>query len=203
MSQVADRFFRWYRSRSTREDFLQQADFLAQRGIFLEHPTFKTGVVLNIDGDDVRLTPVEIARLIDLKLAAVNVKFWFSADADLSCKFSWIPLGMEVQMYHLENLTSAHAVTTQSALTEYRREEGPTTFGYVLDRDGRSAEFDWDLFYDGLSLGAVPAVEVWPDVLAIRGTVEQIRQTLDIPASVRVATACDATGAALVEITRL
>jgi hypothetical protein len=195
---MADQFLRWYRARSTRDDFARQAEFFSRRGISLEHPNFRCGIILDVDGNHVQLETAKIARLIDLKIAPVNVEFWLSADHDLACRFSWIPLGMEVQMYYLDNLTRTESQIVESLLIDYIHQESSGTFGYVLDRDGRTAEYDWDLFYDGLSMGEYRRFETYPDVLAVSGSVGRIREAINIPDSAEV----DRFGDALVEVKR-
>jgi hypothetical protein len=156
-------------------------------------------VVLDVDGGDVQLDAREIARLVDMKIASINVEFWLSPDVNLTCNFAWIPLGVEVQMYYLDNLTLGQSEAVESVLIKYIHQEASSTFGYVLDRNGRTAEYDWNGFYDDYSLGRPRRVDVLPDIMAVAGSPERVREILDIPDS----SVLDQLGDTLVEVKRI
>jgi hypothetical protein len=141
--------------------------------------------MLDVDGNGVNVEPEEMARLIDLKLGSVNVKFWLGPDTDLTCYFSWIPLGLEIQTFYLDGLSRAQMDQVKSVLIGYMS-SFPGTSGYVLDLDGGTAEYDWDAFFDAIEMGDFHPVEVYPDLLVIKGSLAQEERLLDVPSFVSI-----------------
>ena len=182
---MPDKFLRWYRARSTRDGFLEQAEFLDRNGISIRHPTISKGVMLDVDGNGVNVEPDEMAHLVDLKLASINLEFWISPDASFTCRFSWIPLGLEVQTFYLEGLSSAEIEHVKSVLIEYMN-SFPGTSGYVLDLEGDTAEYDWDVFFDTINMGEFHPIEMYPSSLVIKGSLVRERRLFDVPPFVGV-----------------
>jgi hypothetical protein len=141
--------------------------------------------MLDVDGNGVNVDPEEMAHLIDLKLSSVNVEFWIAPDTSLTCRFSWIPLGLEVQTFYLDGLSGAEAAHVQSVLIGYMN-SAPGTFGYVLDLDGDTAEYDWDVFFDTIHMGNFLPVEIYPNLLVIKGSLAQEGRLFDVPSFVGV-----------------
>jgi hypothetical protein len=163
-------FVRWYRSRSTGGSFLEQAKILSRAGISLDHPTFRTGVVLDVDGNGVRLSEAEIARLIDIKIAPINVEFWLSPDTNLSCFLSWILLGLEVYDFSLDGLSRDQAENVISILLDQLFRKSVDTAGYVVDLSGKTESYDWNDFFDGIDKGTVASIAMYPDVFGIKSS---------------------------------
>lgn len=182
---MADKFLGWYRTRSTRDGFLGEAEFLDGSGIYIRHPATRKGVMLDVDGNGVNIEPEEIAHLIDLKLGSVNVEFWITPDTSLTCRFSWIPLGLEIQTFYLDGLSGAETAHVTSVLIGYMN-SAPGTFGYVLDLDGDTAEYDWDVFFDTIHMGDFRPVEVYPDLLVVKGSLAREGRLSDVPSFVGV-----------------
>lgn len=148
---MSDSYIAWYRERSTERDFAALSEFLAEAGFSLEHPTLKTGILLNVDGDQHRLPTEKIGPLVTAALAHLNVEWWRDADTDLTCSFSYEPLGVEIQNYSLDGLTRDEARDAAEAiLAEVRRNPAETT-ALIIDYDGRTADLDPDTFvlYEG------------------------------------------------------
>jgi hypothetical protein len=88
--------------------------------------------MLDVDGNGVNVEPEEMAHLIELKLGSINVQFWMTQDTSLTCQFSWISLGLEVQTFYLDGLTGTEVAHVKSVLISHVN-SAPSTFGYVLD----------------------------------------------------------------------
>ncbi|QMU70626.1 hypothetical protein [Streptacidiphilus sp. P02-A3a] len=139
-----DGFFRWYRSRSTERDLLRQIAEFSKHAIEIEHPVLRKAVLLNIDGDQVLVDPDEAVRLACMHLGSLNLEWWLSADVDLTCEFSAVPLECEIQTYYFSGLTNVQRAAVGRMLLEYVDKCAAETVGYILDEDGRSEEFDWN-----------------------------------------------------------
>jgi hypothetical protein len=87
--------------------------------------------MLDVDGAGVQVEPDEMAHLVDLKLASINLEFWIGPDTSLTCQFSWIPLGLEVKTFYLDGLTVAETAHFKSVLISYINSFSGT-IGYVL-----------------------------------------------------------------------
>jgi hypothetical protein len=182
---VSDKFLRWYGARSTRDTFIEQADSFERSGIYIRHPATGMEVMLDVDGNGVSVEPNEVAHLIDLKLGSVNVEFWVTPDVSLTCLFSWIPLGLEIQAFYLDGLPGVELAHVKSVLLGYVS-SAPGTFGYVLDLDGDTAEYDWDSFFDAIHMGDPPPVDVYPELLVIKGSPVKKSNVFDAPSFVEV-----------------
>jgi hypothetical protein len=141
--------------------------------------------MLDVDGNGVNVDPEEMAHLIDLKLGSVNLEFWITPDTNLICRFSWIPLGLEVQTFYLDGLSGTETAHVKSVLIGYMNGT-PDTFGYVLDLGGDTAEYDWDVFFDTIHMGDLLPVEVYPDLLVIKGSLAREGRLFDVPSFVSV-----------------
>jgi hypothetical protein len=182
---MSDGFFKWYRSPSTEGDFYRQIELLGRRSIVIEHPAFHTGIVLDVDGNDVRSSVAEIARTVSRGVGPINVEWWLSSDVDLTCCYNWPAVDCEVQTYYLDGLSKAQVDTVKSVLTDCSESPEFDTLGYILDTRGRSADFNWDGFFldGGRQLVALP------DVMAFG---EEILQGVNgIPDSFTVSTISD------------
>ena len=180
-NEMTDRFLRWYKLRSTRQEFLDQVQYFSQNGIFLEHPYRKACIVLNVDGADVELRQSEIAHMVDLKIGNFDVEYWLTADVNVTCFYSWLPMSFEVQTYHLETLDSGQLERVTSVLIAHIETHAASTLGYVLDVKGRTADQDWNGFFDSLELNQLVQISAYPDILVLRGSIKRINDILQVP----------------------
>jgi len=65
-------------------------------------------------------------------------------------------------------------------------EMAPGTFGYVLDLDGDTAEYDWDDFFDAIHMDNFRPVEIYPDLLVVKGPLAREGRLLNTPSFVGV-----------------
>ena len=73
-------------------------------GISLIQPGTGSPVLLNVEGDQVRLPVDTVEELIGSALAEITLQWWFSSDTDLICCFSYEPAGWEKHHYFLDCL---------------------------------------------------------------------------------------------------
>lgn len=162
-----DGFFKWYRSRSSKLDLSRQIEFFDRHSVVIEHPIVKKCILLNVDGEQVFVAVEDIYRLMEMRLGAFDLEWWLSSDVDLTCEIASIPAGGEVQTYYLSGLTIAQRNTIGSMLVEYAKLCSRDTVGYVLDRNGRTEDFDWD----GPILYGRQNVATLPDIFALHSDV--------------------------------
>ncbi|WP_405003163.1 hypothetical protein OHV13_01165 [Kitasatospora purpeofusca] len=113
--------------------------------------------LLDVEGEHVRLPADRVAELVGLSLGDLTVKWWFTPDSDLVCGIAYSGYGWEKHTYFLDALTVREADTVTEVLLGEVRARPEETTALVVDRTGRTAEFDWDPVVGGAST-AVPLV---------------------------------------------
>lgn len=163
-----DGFFRWYRARSMQLDLHKQIQFFDHHAVAIEHPALKKCVLLNVDGEQVLLDIEDVYRLVGMRLGVLNLEWWLSPDVDLTSQITSIPAGGEIRNYYFSGLTVAQRDAIGKMLVEYANSCANDTIGYILDRDGRTEEFDWDsvILYDCHTVTVLPDVLVLPRDIA-------------------------------------
>ncbi|MEE1827874.1 hypothetical protein [Streptomyces sp. BE20] len=153
-----DAFVAWYRTRTSRHRFEALAGAFGRAGVTLVHPGLGTAVLLDVEGDQVRLPADRVAELVGFALGPLTVEWWFDADTNVICSFAHEPFGWEKQTYHLDGLTPQEARTVEEVLLGEVRDHPGETVALVVDRTGRTVEFDWDAVVRGDTavLGAMP-----------------------------------------------
>ncbi|MFB8235657.1 hypothetical protein ACFC58_03815 [Kitasatospora purpeofusca] len=154
---TSDAFIDWYRTRTSGRDFTLLAEAFGRAGIHLVQPGFDTAVLLDVEGEQVRLPAERVAELVGLSLGDLTVQWWFTADSDLVCGIVYSGYGWEKHTYFLDALTVREADTVAEVLLGEVRARPEETTALVVDRTGRTAEFDWDAVVGGAST-AVPLV---------------------------------------------
>lgn len=171
---------RWYRERTTTTSFAEQKNAFSEAGLWLEHPTRAAEIMLDVDGDDVELGAGAIAELLELKLGPVNVEWWFSSDENLTCKYDYEPLGMEIQTYYLDGLTALQCSILEQLLTKFVRERRVETRALIVDRSGDTAEFDWDavILYERPNSFPLPESMILPAPIAEKLSAASVEYTI-------------------------
>ncbi|MFF2661670.1 hypothetical protein ACFVUH_30435 [Kitasatospora sp. NPDC058032] len=159
----SDAFADWYRTLSSGRDFEVLAEAFGRVGIHLVQPGFDTAVLLDVEGEHVRLPAARVAELVGLSLGDLTLKWWFTADSDLVCGITYSGHGREKHTYFLDSLTAREADTVEEVLLGQARACPGETLALVVDRTGRTAEFDWDAVIAGTS-AAVPRL---PEALVL------------------------------------
>ena len=130
--------------------------------------------MLDVDGNDVELDPGKTARILDLKLGESTMEWWFSPDAGLVCNYGYEPLGCEIQTYYLDGLDASEVAVLERILRSLIENQNLGTLGIVVDRVGRSVEFDWD----AVILYSSRTIPNYPDMLALpKEVAEEIEDT--------------------------
>ncbi|WP_148283078.1 MULTISPECIES: hypothetical protein [Kitasatospora] len=156
---MSDAYISWYRNgRTDAPGFITMTAALERLGLSLEHPALKTGILLNVDGEQVKMSPSCISELVGLAIASLDVQFWLAADIDVTCQFRYEPLGGEIQTYDLDGLTADQKRRVEDAIVQMALKGSGQTIGVIVDWSGRSAESDWDGFflYDRIPGGPAP-----------------------------------------------
>ncbi|WP_380283426.1 hypothetical protein [Kitasatospora purpeofusca] len=160
---TSDAFIDWYRTRTSGRDFELLAEAFGRAGIHLVQPGFDTAVLLDAEGEHVRLPAGRVAELVGLSLGDLTLKWWFTADSDVVCGIAYSGYGWEKHTYFLDALTVREADTVAEVLLGEARARPQETAALVVDRTGRSAEFDWEAVVGGAST----AVPVLPEALLL------------------------------------
>jgi hypothetical protein len=170
-------------------------DRFSAAGITLNNPSTRTAVLLDADGDQVSTTAAELASLIDRRFArTLTFEWWFSADEDLTCSYTFEHGKREVQTFYLDGLSLEQVATTSNLMQELFRERSDVGDWLIIDTIGYSADFDWDNYLqygDGDPSKAAP-----PDLIILSETTLKARTGL--PRS----SAPKASDSGFVEITR-
>ncbi|MGV9805300.1 hypothetical protein [Micromonospora chersina] len=162
---MSDAFIKWCRGSTTAEQFRRQIEKFEIAGISLNHPVSETAVLLDVDGRDVVTSPTEIAELIGRRIGiSLTLEWWFNADTDLTCTFSFVPSSREIQTYYLDGLSRSEVEVTCDLIRDIFWDSEGTSESVVFDTSGRTAEFDWD---DYLLYG-VGRPLTSPDLLIVR-----------------------------------
>lgn len=179
-----------YRKPTDLDAFALLVDVLQGVGASLLHPTYRAAIALDIDGNSVQLSPEEVAQLVTRRVGeSVNICWWFTSDINMICQHKFAPGDREVQRYYLDGLYAREADEVVAALEAHAFNIGELLDGLIVDRTGRTEDFDWDR-YVWYEVGT-PAF--LPDRLVLR---RQDRQPVAIPPH---ATAVDI-GRGLIEI---
>jgi hypothetical protein len=192
---VSDAFVKWCRSSTSGTAFLAMVDRFSAAGIALNNPSTRTAVLLDADGDQVTTTAAELASLIDRRFATtLTFEWWFSADEDLTCAYTFEPGKREVQTFYLDGLSLAEMATTSNLIQELFGERPDVADWLIIDTIGHSADFDWDNYLqygDGDPSKAAP-----PDLIILSDTTLKARTGLPRPSLP------NASGSGFVGITR-
>ncbi|MFD4906435.1 hypothetical protein [Kitasatospora purpeofusca] len=162
---TSDAFVDWYRTRTSGQDFARLAGAFGRAGIHLVQPGLDTAVLLDAEGEHVRLPAERVAELVGLSLGDLTVKWWFTPDDDLVCGIAYSGYGWEKHTYFLDALTAREADTVTEVLLGEARARPEETTALVVDRTGRTAEFDWDTVVGGTTT----AVPLLPETLLLAG----------------------------------
>jgi len=160
---MADPHISWYRSRAGRDGFRRQAAAFERSGISLIQPGTGSPVLLNVEGDQVRLPVDTVEELIGSALAEITLQWWFSSDTDLICCFSYEPAGWEKQHYFLDGLYPEERSRAEQVICGQALADSVKTVALVVDETGRTVESDWD----EVVRGTVTRVDVLPDALLL------------------------------------
>ncbi|MFP8960854.1 hypothetical protein ACLIYP_09865 [Streptomyces nanhaiensis] len=160
---MSDAYIAWYRTRTTESGFLALADEFQRSGISIRHPNLGTGILLNADGDQVRMSVERIAELVGLAVACLNVEWWLTADVDVTCRFTYEPLGGECQTYYLDGLSADEVACVEEVILRQVSRQPELTDALIVDRSGASAEVDWD----EQVLGGPTELTVSPDLMIL------------------------------------
>jgi hypothetical protein len=158
-AEMSDAFIKWCRGRTTAQQFLDRVKKFNAAGISLVHPVKGDAVLLDVDGNDVGVSPADIAQLVDRRVGrSLSMEWWFTADIDLTCTYSFVPGGREVQTYYLDGLSPAEVTSVCDLIGSLFWGESSASEWLVVDAIGRLADFDWEdfLLYDAGSPSMTP-----------------------------------------------
>ncbi|MER7109845.1 hypothetical protein [Streptomyces sp. NPDC000229] len=155
---MTDGFIRWYRESAATPVFAAQAELFEAHGLRLVHPAKGAAVVLDVEGDDVLMSPEELGRLLGLRIASLTMNWWLSADVDVVDEYAYEPLGCETQTLWLDGLTPEQADTVEAAVLASAAALPVPTRAVIVDRKGVGDPGAWDspVLYDGENLPPVP-----------------------------------------------
>ncbi|MFG3510630.1 hypothetical protein ACGF5F_34600 [Streptomyces sp. NPDC047821] len=155
---MSDGYIRWYRESAATAVLAAQAEVFGAHGLRLVHPAKGAAVVLDVEGDDVLLSPEELGRLLGLRIASLTTNWWLSADIDVVDHFVYEPLGCEIQTLWLDGLTTEQADTVEAAVLAAAAALPVPTRAVIVDREGAGDPGDWDspVLYDGENLPPFP-----------------------------------------------
>ncbi len=192
---MSDAFVKWCRSSTSSTAFLATVDRFGAAGIALDNPSTRTAALLDADGDQITTTADELASLIERRFATtLTFEWWFSADEDLTCAFTFEPGRREVQTFYLDGLSPEQMATTSTLLQELFWERPDDADWLIVDTIGHSADFDWDNY---LQYGdGDPSNAATPDLIVLSDT------TLKARAGLPRSSAPKASDSGFVEITR-
>jgi hypothetical protein len=174
---VSDAFIKWCRASTSGAAFLTMVDRFGAAGIALENPSLQTAVILDADGEQVTTTAAELASLIERRFATnLTFEWWFSADEDLTCAYTFEPGKREVQTYYLDGLSLDQVATTSNLIQELFWEQLDAADWLVVDTIGHSADFDWDNYLQYAD--GDPSKASAPDLLILSDTILKARTGL-------------------------
>ncbi len=153
-----DPFIRWYRESATTPVLSQQVEIFAMHGIRLHHPNLGTVMAIDIEGNDVPVSQEELTRLLELRISSINLNWWFSSDSHLVAKYSYDPLGCEIQTFWLDGLTVEEGEKVEAALMAAATNLPVLTRALVIDRRGLCEPDNWDspILYEGETVPEFP-----------------------------------------------
>ncbi|MFF8828647.1 hypothetical protein [Streptomyces sp. NPDC015131] len=155
---MRDGYIRWYRESAATPVLAAQAEAFAAYGLRLVHPGKGAAVVLDVEGDDVLMSPEELGRLLGLRIASLTVDWWLSADVDVVVEYAYEPLGCEIQTLWLDGLTPEQAGAVEAAVLAAAAALPVPTRAVVVDRKGAGDPREWDspVLYDGENVPPPP-----------------------------------------------
>ncbi|MFH8985466.1 hypothetical protein [Streptomyces varsoviensis] len=158
MLAMYDPFIRWYRESAATSVLAEQVEILAKHGIQLRHPALGPVMVIDVEGNDVPVGQDELDRLLALRIASVNVNWWFSSDTHLIDNYSYEPLGCEIQTFWLDHLSVEEVEKVEAAVTSAAAEIPTLTRALIIDRRGICEPDDWNslVLYDGQRVPGAP-----------------------------------------------
>ena len=154
---MADGFIRWYRESGATSVFAEQVALFEAHGIGIVHPVKGTAEVINIEGDDVLMSPEELGRLLGLRFASITMNWWLSANTNVIDEYYYQPFGCEIQTLWLDGLTLEEADTVEAAVVAAAAGLSVPTRAVIVDRRGVGDPGDWDsaLLYGGEELPVI------------------------------------------------
>ncbi|WP_433365034.1 hypothetical protein ACQPZX_35045 [Actinoplanes sp. CA-142083] len=177
---MSDAFVKWCRRGTTDRQFLERAEKFAAAGISLTHPGRRVAVLLDVDGNDVAMSPEEVASLVGRRVGrSLTLEWWFTPDVDLTCTYTFVPGAREVQTYYLDGLSPAEVTVVRELLVNLFFEDVTASQWLVADTTGLSADFDWD---DYLLYGA-GSPSTSPDLVLVNSATSSV--PVDLPSASR------------------
>ncbi|MER6853778.1 hypothetical protein AB0A81_38765 [Streptomyces flaveolus] len=150
----------WYREGPMDEsEFRSVTDhLLAESGMSLEHPTLGCGMLLNVVGDQVRLSPRRIRELVGLSVGPLCLQFWLSADTDVVCDVRYVAPDTQILTFELHGLTDHQRELVEGAVQRLIQRERDKTVALLVDHGGETEEGEDDalVLYGRLPTGPCP-----------------------------------------------
>ncbi|WP_432124838.1 hypothetical protein [Streptomyces sp. C10-9-1] len=155
-------FIRWYQESTPVSKLDNQVNFFRERGIHLTHPALGTPLVLDVEGNDIPVEQEELDRLLSIRIASFSVNWWLSANVNLVDRYSFSPIGFDIQTIRLDGLDAQETQLTETTLQEIALDPLTATRSLIIDRHGSSDPEQWDsiTMYDGETVPTIPDIVI-------------------------------------------
>lgn len=154
---MARGYIRWYRESGKDSVFFDQVAAFGRWGVTILHPTIGAATVINVDGDNVPLSPETLAWVIGLRTSSVTMNWWLSPDVNVVDIYWHESMGCEIQTFSLDGLDLEEVEVVRSAVMSAIDHVSTPTRALVCDIQEFTDADDWDsvVLYDGTELPGV------------------------------------------------
>ncbi|MEV5295389.1 hypothetical protein AB0K64_29700 [Streptomyces sp. NPDC053741] len=103
---AAKTYLAWYRDGRMDESALRSVTgLLAESGMSVEHPELGCGMLLDVEGEQVKLPSGRILELVGLSVAPLFMQLWLSADTDVVCHVRYVVPDIQILTFELSGLS--------------------------------------------------------------------------------------------------
>ncbi|MGQ4458399.1 hypothetical protein [[Kitasatospora] papulosa] len=156
---AAKTYLAWYRDGRMDESALRSVTgLLAESGMSVEHPELGCGMLLDVEGEQVKLPSGRILELVGLSVAPLFMQLWLSADTDVVCHVRYVVPDIQILTFELSGLSQEECERAEDAVGRLVRRELEVTLALLVDGGGETAEEDDDalVLYGRLPCGPRP-----------------------------------------------
>ncbi|MFF4249077.1 hypothetical protein ACFYY2_32095 [Streptomyces sp. NPDC001822] len=156
---AAKTYLAWYRDgRMDESGFRSVTGLLAECGMSVEHPALGCGMLLDVEGEQVKLPPERILELVGLSVGPLFLQLWLSADTDVVCHVRYVVPGVQILTFELSGLSQKERERVEDAIERLVQRELEVTLALLVDVGGETAEEDDDalVLYGRLPSGPRP-----------------------------------------------
>ncbi|MFD3613083.1 hypothetical protein ACFWXA_34470 [Streptomyces atroolivaceus] len=138
-------YLAWYRDgRMDESAFRSVTGLLAESGMSVEHPALGCGMLLNVEGEQVKLPLGRILELVGLSVAPLFIELRLSADTDVVCHVRYVVPDIQILTFEFSGLSQEEHEQVEDAIERLVQRELEATLALLAEVGGETAQEDDD-----------------------------------------------------------